>query len=176
MEAPLPAATPATLDSWLREHLGRRMVIVGLSLPVAGSPQSDVVLGPPPTAFLRELEPFEEVWPRWLTAGTRMDQALTRAAMQEGDAVLLWLAELATDPRPAPLVAFLEQAETAGALEEAVTALVGPGASRTLAHRLGFNEGFAPSEAPGWVACQLAREVVALEELRRRGSSPPCYL
>jgi hypothetical protein len=60
--------------------------------------------------------------------------------------------------------------------DEAVVALVGPGASRTLARQLGCDEGFAAEEATGHIVGQLVREALAREELRRTGSSPPCYL
>jgi hypothetical protein len=176
MEERLPEVSPPALDSWLRQQLGRRLVVIGLSLPAATPSGGEIMLDAPPADFIRELERFEEVWVRWLAAGTLVDQALTRAALHEGDVVLLWLADEPSDPRPAALAAFLEHAEAAGARDEAVTALVGPGASRELARRLGCNEGFAPTEAPGVVISQLAREVVTMDELRRRGSSPPCYL
>jgi hypothetical protein len=165
------------LDSWLRAHLGRRLVVIGLSLPVALAQQADALtLGAPPREYLRELETYEEVWVRWLAPGSTVDQALTHAAMHEGDVVVLWLADMPEDERPAPLVAFLEHVEAAGAREEAVIALVGPGASRALARRLGFDEGFAPGEAPGHVLSRLAGEALAREELRRGGGSPPRYL
>ena len=177
MERQLLETLPDDLDSWLREHLGRRMVVVGLTLPTTPSQAHDVVrLGQPPSEFLRALEPYDEVWVRWLTAGTVVDQSLTHAALHEGDAVLLWLTEPPSEARPRALVAFLDHAEAAGVRDEAVTALVGPGASRELAHRLGFEEGFAPADSPGHIASELAREVLALEATRRGGSSPPCYL
>jgi hypothetical protein len=165
------------LDSWLREHLARRLVVVGLTLPVAPSLSKDAVtLGPPPSDFLREMETYEELWVRWQSPGTLVDQALTCAALHEGDVVLLWLPEPQREARPASLVAFLGYAEASGARDEAVMVLAGPGASRELAHRLGFAEGFAPTTTPGHIAAELAREVLALEALRLGGSSPPCYL
>jgi beta-lysine 5,6-aminomutase beta subunit len=177
MERPVLDAAPDTLDSWLRQHLGRSLVVIGMSLPVTVSrPGGAVVLGAPPVDYVRALEEYEELAPRWLAAGTLVDQALTHAALHEADVLLLWLADAPADARPAPLVAFLDHAEAAGAREEAVIALVGPGASHELAHRLGFDDGFAPADPPGEVVSRLAHEVLALEELRRKGSSPPCYL
>ena len=169
--------TPGRLDSTLRVRLGRRLVIIGLTPPaappVAGAAP---VLGAPPAEFVRALEPYDEVWVRWLAGGTALDQALTHAALHEADVVLLWLAAVPTEERPAALVAFLEHAEAAGARDQAVIALVGPGASRALAHRLGFDEGFGAEDTPGHVVSALAGEALAREQLRRTGSSPPCYL
>jgi hypothetical protein len=90
--------------------------------------------------------------------------------------VLLWLAETPTDARPAPLAAFLDYAEAAGVRDDAVIALVGPGASRMLARRMGCDEGFSGGEATEVIVSRLVREALAREELRRTGSSPPCYL
>jgi hypothetical protein len=176
MDTPLLQSAPDDLDSWLREHLGRRLVVVGLTLPVAPSSSDAVTLGPPPSAFLRGMAKYEEVWVRWQSPGTLVDRALTRAALHEGDAVLLWLPELPSEARPGTLVAFLDHAEAAGVRDAAVLALAGPGSSRELARRLAFAEGFAPTDSASHVAAELAREVLALETLRRGGSSPPCYL
>jgi hypothetical protein len=177
MQEHVPDVMPDLLDSWLRAHLGRRLVVIGLSLPVVLAQQADALtLGAPPREYLRELERYEEIWVRWLAPGTTVDQALTHAAMHEGDVVVLWLTEMPKDERPASLVAFLEHVEATGAREEAVIALVGPGASPALARQLGFDEGFAAEEAPGRMLSRLAGETLAREELRRGGSSPPSQL
>jgi hypothetical protein len=48
--------------------------------------------------------------------------------------------------------------------------------TRGWARRLGFEDGFPADTVPATLARILAREGVAVDERRRRGSSPPCYL
>jgi hypothetical protein len=58
-----------------------------------------------------------------------------------------------------------------------LVALLAPGEGmRAQARALGFEDGFALDVPLATLLAALACEAVAYDELRRRGSSPPCYL
>ncbi len=184
---------PAALDSWLREHLARRLVMIGVTLTeTTHAPQAIGVAGETPAALVAALAWYEEIWLRWLAAGTTLDALVIQAAAREADALLIWLAApkaesgTAQPPRPAgnppswserPLQRLLATIEGQSLRESCVLALLGPDASRALARRLGYDDGFGPELVAARVATALVREVAGRQEFRRSGSSsPPCYL
>ena len=185
---------PAVLDGWLRERLGRPLVVIGLTLPT-NSQLADrrlPLLGDPPRRFIEGLGPFHEAWVRWLAAGMTLDTALAYSAGQEADALLIWVPQAPTGA-PAQseagrvegadthwlahvLADLIELTDAQNLRDRCVLMLVGPGASREAAHRLGFDDGFGVDAPPSRIATALAREAVARDQFRRMGSSPPCYL
>jgi hypothetical protein len=178
---------PADLDGWLREMLGRRLVVVGLALAAedAGQDAATAALGEPPQALIAALERYTEIWVRWLAAGMAVDAAVAHATVREADVLLVWvpistgeqMAAAHGEPRQEPVLArLLAQAEARELRDPCVLLLVGPGASRPLARRLGYDDGFGPEAPVAQIATAAARETLAREEFRRKGSSPPCYL
>ncbi|HEY7983483.1 MAG TPA: hypothetical protein VID73_04905 [Ktedonobacterales bacterium] len=186
------ALAPEALDAWLRAELGRRLAITGVTLvapratppePPAAPPDSRGVLalaGAAPTALPAALAEYAEIWLRWLPAGARLDEAAIRAAAGDADALLVWLAPTGTETPtgwPERTLAALHDALANLSLRDGcVLALGGAGASRALARRLGYDDGFAPEAPAGAIATTLAREALALAAVRGGGSSPPCYL
>jgi hypothetical protein len=63
-----------------------------------------------------------------------------------------------------------------GLTDRSVVALIGPLVTRDLAHQLRFEEGYPAATPTAQLLWSLAREAIGRDELRRRGSSPPCYL
>ncbi len=184
---------PALLDGWLREHMNRSLVVIGVTLGSVASDEGPTIsiLGESPTDFVRGMEPYGEIWLRWLAAGMVMDRAVAHAAAQEADALIIWVPKSPDDETPAArdalagangewperaLRALLEVADAHNLRDRCVLVLAGPGASRQLARRLGYDDGFGEGAAPGQVAVAIGREAVSREEYRTRGSSPPCYL
>jgi len=89
--------------------------------------------------------------------------------------VLVWLA--ADDASEIAMArALLESVDTMGLRDRSFVALIGPAVTRDLAHQLRFEEGYPTTTPTAQLLWSLAREAIARDELRRRGSSPPCYL
>jgi hypothetical protein len=187
---------PAALDGWLRGRLGRPLVVIGLTLST-DAPLTDrglPMLGDPPRRFIEGLEPYHEEWVRWMAAGMTLDAALAYTAAQEADTLLIWVPQAPvgapaqsgappsegegtdTDWLTRTLSELVGLTDAQNLRDRCVLMLVGPGASRELAHRLGFDDGFAATTPLARIATALAKEAVARDELRRTGSSPPCYL
>ena len=182
MDETLSALEPAALDSWLREQLGRRMVMVGVSLAPPAPSGAPPRLAAPPAKLLAGLSAYAEVWVRWSDMGTTLSAALRDAAQYDADVVLAWLGSPhVTEPAPddwpcRAVAALIGEADDLNLRDRCVFALAGPAASRTLARQMGCDEGFAPDTPLAQIAGILARESVARDEFRRTGSSPPCYL
>jgi hypothetical protein len=155
----------AAVDALLRRKLGRRMTACLLAL-AEGHVNEMATLS-------RRLDSLEEV--RLLAPGGSAEEGLLEAARQDAEIVLVWLA--AEDERELAAAAALpERADTLGLGDRSVVALIGPEVTRALAHRLGFEEGYPAATPAAALAQSLAREAIARDELRRQGSSPPCYL
>jgi hypothetical protein len=183
------ALEPDLLDSWLRRRLGRRLVVAGLTLTPGQAPTHDNGTSggdAEPEIFSAALSTYRELWVVWAPTGTRLDDALAHAAAHDADALLVWLPGAAGSPDgepgvpPAPTVqalrTLLEAAESLGLRDRCMLALAGPGASRVVARRLGFDDGFGLDVTPAQVAAVCAREAVSRAEFPRSSSSPPCYL
>lgn len=164
---------PADLDAWLRRELGRQLALTLLRPPGA---EADARLANLGTALADCAEmrviALTERTDQEGTDASAVVRALLRAAAQADVAVVLvWYAGRGDGwPREA-----MRAAESAGLLDRAFVALVGPGVTRGGARGLGYEDGFSdtPASALLW---SLAREVVRREEYLRRGSSPPCFL
>ncbi|HEU4781998.1 MAG TPA: hypothetical protein VFS83_01530, partial [Ktedonobacterales bacterium] len=76
----------------------------------------------------------------------------------------------------AAATALIERAEALGLRDRSLLALIGSHVTRDQAHQLLFEEGYPASTLTAQLLWSLAREAIARDELRRRGSSPPCYL
>ena len=87
----------------------------------------------------------------------------------------VWL-EADDERELAAAYALLERAEALGLRDRSLVALIGPQVTRDLAHRLLFEEGYPATMPTAQLLWSLAQEAIARDELRRRGSSPPCYL
>lgn len=163
---PLAASERAAIDGLLRWQLGRRMTICLLSLTDA--PPDDSM-----AALANRLASSDEV--HVLPRAEATDTGLAEAVRHDAEIVLVWLAK--NDERElASASALLERIDAMGLRDRSVVALTGPAVTRDLAHRLRFEEGY-PSDTPtAQLLWSLAREAIARDELRRRGSSPPCYL
>ena len=176
---PDPPLAPAALDTWLRERLGRQMVVAVVAVVavmVAGA-QSEFAVA----RIEESTAPFGEVRLLRRTVTLDSDDAQLAALVAElapldPDAVLVASASDADAARQWAVRA-LAACEQAGLRDRAFVALLAPGEGiRAQARALGFEDGFAQDLPLAALLAVLAREAVAHDELRRRGSSPPCYL
>ncbi|HKB47662.1 MAG TPA: hypothetical protein VKC57_08200 [Ktedonobacterales bacterium] len=170
---PGPLLAPAALDVWLRERLGRQMVV------------AVVAAGAQPESALARIEQgvgrYGEV--RLLGRIVTLDRddaqlaALIAAlAPLDPDAMLI-VSTTITDATRQWDVRALAACERAGLRDRAFVALLAPGEGmRAQARALGFEDGFALDVPLATLLAALAREAVAHDELHQRGSSPPCYL
>lgn len=159
---PDPSLAPAAPDTWLREQLGRQMVVA----VVAAGAQAESALARIEQGTARH----GEVRLLGRTATFDRDDARLAALIAE-------LAPLDPDAARQWAVRALAACERAGLRDRAFVALVAPGEGvRAQARALGFEDGFALDVPLATLLAALAREAVAHDELRRRGSSPPCYL
>ena len=163
--APLTASERTAIDGLLRWQLGRRMTVCLLAL--AETHPDEIA------ALAERLASIEEV--RVLLTAALTEEGLRQAAQSDAEVVLVWLA--ANDERElAAASALLERAEALGLRDRSFLALIGPHVTRDLAHRLLFEEGYPAATPTAQLLWSFAREAIARDELRRRGSSPPCYL
>jgi hypothetical protein len=176
-DATASAAVPEEFDAfnaWLREHLGRRLTIVAL----AQEPYREGL-----EALLAELGVYSEVRMVRATVSSGNDSRLQEVARLDPEVVLVW-APAARDAQGAGeksaglrWVRDIQSAfEDVGLLDRSFVALAGEGVTRAGARALGFEDGIAAQTPAAQVMRLLGREAVARDELRRRGSSPPCYL
>ena len=163
--APLTASERSAIDGLLRWQLGRRMTVCLLALADTAADKL--------AALTERLTSIEEI--RVLPPATSAEEGLRQAAQSDAEVALVWLD--ADDERElVAATALLERAEALGLRDRTLVALIGPNLTRDLAHRLLFEEGYATSTPTAQMLWSLAREAIARDELRRRGSSPPCYL
>lgn len=172
--APEPGDS-AALDEWLRRQLGRR---VNLVLIADGDEASGRV-----GQLEAELAPYAEIRVIAIPvsdadlAGNVATQALQRAANEDADVILIWTERpLDREETAHRLCMWLEEAELLGLCDRGFLALIGPGVTRKDARGLGYEDGLPSATPPARLATLVADEALARDELRRRGSSPPCYL
>ena len=123
--------------------------------------------------LVERLTGIEEI--RVLPPAPSAEEGLRQAAQTDAEIVLVWLA--ADDERElAAASTLLARAEALGLRDRSFLALIGPHVTRDQAHRLLFEEGYPAATPTAQLLWSLAREAIARDELRRRGSSPPCYL
>lgn len=162
-DAPAPDISRA--DEWIREHVGRQILIGCASdLPDQVSAlltrYQEIRLAPLPPTSARNPE---------------LETVLNALMPMDPHALLFWLDSSSADITEAAARLY-RACERSGALDACFVALVGPGLSRAVARSLTFEDGFAwPSDAGSLIETLLA-QAEAREEARRRGSSPPCYL
>lgn len=169
------AYSPNQLDEWLRARLGRR-VVVGLLVPFG-------VTNPNAESLVNALADYAEL--RLLRpSGNSAATMLKEMMVFDPDALVVWAAaDVVTDASavvagetgswPVAVIAALDAHESR---DRCVLLLAGPAATRVNARRLGFEDGFTLATPVPELAAALARAAVSIEEQRRRGSSPPCYL
>jgi hypothetical protein len=173
---PTPDA-PDQVDAWLRQHLGRRLTIaLMITTPDAvGAPALAHLL-----TALREYAEMRILPPARLASQDAVPDATdstvaaapqVELARLDPEVVLVW-----THPGAAATGAAYACLEHVGLLDRAFVALIGPGISRREARVLGFEDGYPADISVETLAMRLAHEGVAIDERRRRGSSPPCYL
>lgn len=169
-----PPREPPALDHWLREHLGRQLIIAAL---VASSPDSAAL-----DDFRAPLSAYAEV--RLVESAAdpaatdrQLEQLLAPLAQLDPDIVLVWATSLDHISMPASWSnAALAACEHLGLLDRCYVALIAPQMTRSDARALGFEEGFPTTQPVTDLLAVLAREAVARDDYRRRGSSPPCFL
>jgi methylmalonyl-CoA mutase cobalamin-binding subunit len=163
--APLTASEREAIDGLLRWQIGRRMTVCLLTL--ADTHADDIA------ALTERLTSIAEI--RVLPPAPSVEEGLRQAAQTDAEIVLVWLPS-DSEREVAAATALLERAEALGLRDRSLVALIGPDVTRDLAHRLLFEEGYPASTPAAQLLWSLAREAIARDELRRRGSSPPCYL
>lgn len=163
--APLTVSEREAIDGLLRWQLGRRMTVYLLAL--ADSHADDIA------ALTERLTSIEEI--RVLPPAPSVEEGLRQAAQADAEIVLVWLAS--NDERElAAATALIERAEPLGLRDRSLVALIGSHVTRDQAHQMLFEEGYPATTPTAQLLWSLAREAIARDELRRRGSSPPCYL
>lgn len=171
--AALSAPTNPTLFSaWLADALGRPLMLMVLRRADATAE--------PLAAWRAALAPYSGVRLFTETLGDSPDAAaLSRIAQQDPDVLLIWEDAHDADGAPTPgawRAAILDAAEGLNLFERMLLAWCGAGVTRASARAAGYEEGFAPDDPLPATLATLAREALARESYRRRGSSPPCYL
>lgn len=161
----LSTSERTAIDGLLRWQLGRRMAVCLLAL--ADTHADDIA------SLAERVASIEEV--AVAPPATSPGEGLTQAAQRDAEIVLVWLA--ADDEREvAAASVLLERVDALGLTDRSFVALIGPNVTRDLAHRLRFEEGYPTATPTAQLLWSLAREAIGRDELRRRGSSPPCYL
>lgn len=182
-DASTPPQDAAELDEWLRSHLDHRLTVVLLVPPASAAGPAESILTAAMASHAEMRLRVERIPPSAPdSAPVPPDAAAIEHALLKIDALYpdVLLVERAADPAAGvddawPRAVF-RIADRLGLCDRAFMTLVGPGVTREYARRLGFEDGY-PLETPApELARKLAREAVARDELRRHGSSPPCYL
>lgn len=165
-------ADPAQFTDWLVEQLGRPLLIVALRRAGAAAD--------PLAGWRAGLAAYPAVRLRMEEVGDAPDAAtLARIAQFDPDALLVCEAARDADGAPTPgdwRAAILDAAEGLNLFERMLLAWYGAGVTRAAARAAGYEDGFAPDQPLADALAILAREAIARETYRRRGSSPPCYL
>ena len=179
----MPAVTPSVLDldRQLRIELGRRLTLALIAPP--GGPDEAVA------GLHARLAAYPDVLAVVVSpASTKRDEAervMADAARLDPDAVLVALASgsptvQVADSAAVPAIKWprdlLDVADRMGVRDRAFFALVGDPMTRETARRMRYEDGFSVHAPAHDLIAVLAREALAREEARRRGSSPPCYL
>lgn len=163
------SADPAQFTAWLDDALGRSLTIVALRR--VGSKDDPIA------AWRDALEAYPSVR---LLVETAPDsagaEALARVAQRDPDALLVCADAAEADVAGAWRARILDAAEGLNLFERMLLACYGPGITRVFARAHGFEDGFAPDQPLADALAIIAREAIARETYRRRGSSPPCYL
>lgn len=171
-ESPLdsdsPPAAPTALDDWLRSRLDHPVTIVLLSASESGVSASERALASTVAGHV-EIRLRVERCPA-PPIETAIERALLAVERRYPDVLLV--EQSGTDVTFSRMV--LRVADRLGLLDRAFVALIGPDVTRDGARRRGFEDGYTLDDPD--ILRILSREAVARDELRRHGSSPPCYL
>ncbi len=172
----------AAVNAALRTALSRQLAVAVL-FPPGGDPACDDLCA--------RLAAYPEVRVLVEHPGLRPDYLSLKALLQavaqsDADALLVWttgeaLAARPSDGTPAQVGTgwprlVLGAAEDVNLLDYCFTAPIGPGITREVARRAGYEDGFPAETKISRLVRALAREAQAREQRRRTGSSPPCYL
>lgn len=180
-ELPALDAGSVDLSRWLRLELARRLSIV-LVAPPSGPDDAFRAL------HARLAEHPDVLAVVVVPASTKPDEAervMVDGARLDPDAVLVALAsgsptEQLSDSAAVPAIKWprdlLKVADRMGLRARAFFALVGDRMTRETAHRMGYEDGFSVYTPAYDLVATVAREAIAREQVRRHGSSPPCYL
>ena len=173
---PGPLLAPAALDAWVRERLGRQMLVAVVAVVAAGAqPESALARIEQGSARYGEVRLLGRI--ATLHRDDAQLAALIAALVPLDPDAMLIVSTTITDAARQWAVRALAACERAGLRDRAFVALLAPGeGARAQARALGFEDGFALDVPLATLLAALAREAVAHDELRRRGSSPPCYL
>lgn len=177
-----PPAEPDRLDEWLRSRLDHPVTLVLLAPGSGAEPTAAEGMLAAAVASLAEIRLFVERCADTRDAGA-VERALLAAERRSSDVLLV---EQMVEPPANPIQMdgagdawprlALRVADRLGLCDRAFVALIGPGVSPQSARRLGFEDGYALDVPAATLVRALAHEAAARDELRRHGSSPPCYL
>lgn len=174
-----PPDMPAALDEWLRARLDHRLTVVLLAPPRTGADggADGGVTAAAEAALAAAIAPLAEARLRVERCPDPADLAIIERTLLHAEGlypdVLLVEQAAADDAFPR---AVLRVADRLGILDRAFVALIGAEVTRQSARGRGFEDGYPVDMPAGGLLATLAREAVARDELRRHGSSPPCYL
>lgn len=175
------AVAMADVDAWLRAHLGRRLTVAFIRADERAGDIAGVA------TLAQGLDRYREIRVVLPDVSTPLTQQLDALTVLDPEIVLV--AARPTKDSASPEVSaadgqshewhvreVLDELERRGILDRAYVALAEAGMTRECARRLGYEDGFATDTPVSKLAAILAREGVAVDERRRHGSSPPCYL
>lgn len=163
-----PPIAPAALDDWLRARLDHRLTVVLLA------PQRDDAAADE-TSLAVAIAPLAEARLRIARCPDPADTAAIERTLLAVERLYpdVLLVERSGADNTFPRMV-LRVADRLGLLDRAFVALIGADVTREGARRSGFEDGYTLDDPD--LPRTLAREAVARDQLRRHGSSPPCYL
>lgn len=172
---------PARFATWLDAALGRPLVIVVVRHAGASATAGDAEPGGDALAGWRaQLGAYPGVRLVERAIGDAPEApALASIAQLDPDVLLVREPARDRDAKDTPgnwRTAMLGAAEDLNLFDRMLIAWLGVGVTRARARAAGFEDGFSLDQPFANVLAVLAREAVAREPYRRRGSSPPCYL
>ena len=172
LDGPLPS-NPGDLADLVRARLGRRMIVAVLAPPATAAhdpralrPLADALAAFPGARVAYEQPPAD------------LEAFLTRLHSLGPDVVLVGAEDAgAAMPNEHPWhLRVLAIADRIGLCDRSFVALIGLRVTRASARRAGFEDGFPLDTPVDALLPALVHESLARDELRRKGSSPPCYL
>ena len=166
------------LREWVYLHLGRAIIVTVLVPPIASTTLfHDLARDLARTDWLRVVLEEGSGYP---TPDT-LRSLLSKVHIAEVDVVLVGT-ERSSEEKVSHDSAqhweslVLREADQIGLSTRAFVALAGPATTRVSARATGYEDGFTLPANREQLLRSLALEAAGRDELRRKGSSPPCYL
>ena len=162
-------SSSADLDDWLRCTLGRRVNLAVIAVEDEAQRQVDTLT--------HELGAYTEIRVLPLSKHNTARATLQRTMQEDADVVFLWTeGSLDSEDIRTRLRQWQSEGEGLGLCDRAFVALIGAHVTMATARGLGYEDGIPAATTSLQLATLVANEAVARDEIRRRGSSPPCYL